>query len=80
MKLTGFTFENKNDSNYQEAYTYQVDPKDDMKTLYNVWTFKPLGLRKYMRQQAHAWGIETLSKIIKAERKLQEELMNKPIV
>jgi len=49
MKLTGFTFENKNDSNYQEAYSYQVDPKDSKMTLYNVWTFKPLGLRKYLR-------------------------------
>lgn len=51
-----------------------------MNTLYNVWTFKPLGLRKYIRQQAHVWGVETLSKIIKAERKLQEDIMKKPIV
>ena len=50
MKLSGFTFENKNDTKYQEAYTYQVDPNNSKRTLYNVWTFRSLGMRKYIRQ------------------------------
>ena len=80
MKLTGFTFESANDSKYQEAYEYQVDPKNMKQTLYNVWTYRSLGMRKYIRQQAHTWGIETLVKIIKAEQKLQEELLKKPLI
>jgi hypothetical protein len=28
MKLTGFTFESADHSKYQEAYEYQVDPKN----------------------------------------------------
>ena len=67
LKLSGFTFENMDDSKYQEAYTYQQDPVNKQMTIYNAYTFRSLGMRIYIRQKAHAWGIQTLEKIMIAD-------------
>ena len=71
-KLEGFTFENIEDINYQETYSYKLDPKNNEQTLYNAYLYKEPGLKKWIRYKAHQWGVETLEKIIKQDKMLKK--------
>ena len=78
-KLSGFTFENLEDSKYQETYTYQLDPTNSQQTLYNAYLYKEPGLKKWIRHKAHNWGVETLEKIMKQDKMIKKVAIQKQL-
>ena len=39
--------------------------------------FKPPGYKKWIRQKAHNWGVDTMNSIIEKDIKLKEQLIQK---
>jgi len=72
--LSGFTFENIQDNQYQETYMYQEDPSNASQTIYNSYLYKSPGFRKLIRQKAHNWGVQQMENIIEAEKRFSEKL------
>ena len=71
MKLQGFTFENINDYQYQETYSYQRDPVNAEKTIYNAYLFKSPGYFKFLGYKTHQWGVSLMNGIIEQDLKEQ---------
>ena len=71
MKCTGMTFEDIEDATYQETYSYQRDPENSDNTIYNAYLYKSPGVLYWIRQKAHAWGVQKLNNII--EKDVKEE-------
>ena len=71
MKCTGLTFEDIEDATYQETYSYQSDPDNSDNTIYNAYLYKSPGVLYWIRQKAHAWGVQKLNNII--EKDVKEE-------
>ena len=76
MKVTGMTFEDIDDTTFQETYSYQRDPENSNNTIYNAYLFKAPGyLMSTIRQKAHGWGVDKLNGIIEKDIKVERDRM-----
>ena len=78
-KLDGYTFENVSDSRYQETYSYQLDPQNSEQVFYNAYLYKEPGMKKYIRQKAHQWGVDKLESIISQDKKIVSDFKKKQV-
>ena len=52
-QIVGITFEDVNDKEYFETYSYAMDPENASQTIYKAHLYKDPGLKKYIRYKCH---------------------------